>query len=89
MGPLEILKLLVYKNRIKRTRLIILGVLPEYRRTGIDGLLYWYTMVNGKKKGYVDAELSWVLETNYVMIRSIEHMGGFPYKRYAIYEKEL
>jgi len=44
---------------------------------------------NGRNNGYKWAELSWVLETNELMIRGIEQMGAKPYKRYRIVEMPL
>jgi hypothetical protein len=33
--------------------------------------------------------LAWVLEDNELMARAIEYVGGIPYKRYRLYQKEL
>jgi hypothetical protein len=34
-------------------------------------------------------ELSWILEDNLGVRRILELLGGDPYKRYRIYEKDL
>jgi hypothetical protein len=34
-------------------------------------------------------ELSWILEDNLGVRRILEALGGTPYKRYRIYEKDL
>jgi hypothetical protein len=36
-----------------------------------------------------EAEMSWILESNKGMRSIIESIGGWPYKRYRIYEKNL
>ncbi|HCJ67634.1 MAG TPA: N-acetyltransferase, partial [Elusimicrobia bacterium] len=59
-----IVKFLWYKNKIDALRLITLGVCPEYRKKGIDGLLYLESLKGAMKKGYKFCEFSWVLEEN-------------------------
>jgi len=39
--------------------------------------------------GYDGAELSWTLEDNVLISRTIEAVGAKPYKRYRIYETSL
>lgn len=41
------------------------------------------------KRGVRAAELSWILEDNRGVCSIIESIGGVPYKRYRVYEKEL
>jgi hypothetical protein len=41
------------------------------------------------KKGYEQAEMSWLLEDNVLMQRGCELMGGRLYKKYRIYEKRI
>ena len=38
---------------------------------------------------YTGAELSWTLEDNVQINRTIEAVGAIPYKKYRIYEKTL
>jgi GNAT superfamily N-acetyltransferase len=80
-----------YKIRscIDGIRVLILGVLEPYRGTGVDALLYYETTLAALPKGYRNAEMSWVLETNDPMNRAIQFMGGQVYKTYRIYEKPL
>jgi hypothetical protein len=65
----------------------ILGVLNQYRGNGVDAMMYYETAKAAAKKGYKFAEASWILETNDMMNRPIEMMGGKIYKTYRIYEK--
>jgi GNAT superfamily N-acetyltransferase len=88
--PLGLFKLKSNLKRIKTGRLIALGVLPHYRRRGIGELLILQTFVyGGDKLGYTGAELSWTLEDNTLINRTIEAVGGRRYKTYRIYEKSL
>ena len=82
-------KILSACNKIDSIRVLTLGVKEKYRRQGIDALLYYYSYVEGKKKGYRRAELSWILEDNSLMNRALENMGAKVYKRYRIYDYPL
>ncbi|MDP8205339.1 MAG: hypothetical protein P9L92_01645 [Candidatus Electryonea clarkiae] len=70
-------------------RFPIMGVLEEYRGRGIDAVFYHDLFIEGVKKGYTWSEMSWILETNTMMNRAAEMMGGKRYKTYRIYEKEV
>lgn len=70
-------------------RVLILGVMEPYRGKGIDALLYYETAMAALPKGYKNAEMSWILETNDPMNRAIQFLGGQVYKTYRIYEKPL
>lgn len=74
---------------INGVRVWALGVLDEYRATGIDALLYYELLRRGLPQGYVDIEMSWILENNDMMNRAIEMLGGRVYKIYRVYEKAL
>jgi len=89
LGPLGMLKFLYYRRKVKKIRVMLLGVRPEFRRRGVEGLLYIETFRRGLQKGYVKAECSWILESNPLMQHGIEAMGGKRYKTYRIYETKL
>lgn len=86
VGPLGALKFLYYSRKIKTIRVMLLGVKHAFQKKGLEGLLYVETFRNGIKKGYENAECSWILENNILMQRGIEAMGGKRYKTYRIYE---
>ncbi len=77
------------RNTINQLRLVTFGVIPEFQRRGIDMLLFEEIYKAGHRHGYLWGELSWVLETNELMIRGTEQMGAFEYKRYRIVEIPL
>ncbi|MEM2983032.1 MAG: N-acetyltransferase, partial [Candidatus Bathyarchaeia archaeon] len=76
-------------RNIKGLRILVLGVLEEYRNMGVDVLLYFETFKEGIRKGYTHGEMSWVLEDNVKMMRPIEALGARHYKTYRIYEYPL
>jgi GNAT superfamily N-acetyltransferase len=84
-----ILRVLWASRRITRIRVLLLGVLPEWRARGIDALLYRHIWEAGRKRGYDWAEAGWILEDNHAMINGLVRMGFEPYKTYRIYERPL
>ncbi len=89
MYPFGVLKFLWYRRKINRFRLALMGVAEEYRSLGLDAIFYVETARIASKKGYKRIEGSWILESNTMMNRIIERLGGQRYKTYRIYEKAL
>lgn len=90
--PFGLLKLLWHtkvSNKVDQCRLITFGVIPEYRRVGLDMMLYAETLRRGHEYGYKWGELSWILETNDLMRHGVEQMQAFVYKRYRVMEMPL
>jgi GNAT superfamily N-acetyltransferase len=90
--PLTLLKLLWHwkvHSAVDSVRVLALGVLEPYRGRGVDALLIYETARAALSKGYKWGEMSWILETNDMMNRDIEMMGGEVYKIYRIYQKPL
>jgi len=77
------------RNSINGIRILALGIVPEYLKSGIDAVFYVDTYNIGTAKGYHWVEMSWVLEDNVLMTRAAELMGAKPYKRYRLYDKKL
>ena len=86
--PFGIFKLLWHSRKIDHPRILVMGVIHEYQRRGIDAVFYVRTWDAGKKRGYTWGEMSWILEDNEMMKRAMELMGGKVYKTYRIYEME-
>jgi GNAT superfamily N-acetyltransferase len=84
--PLGLLKILYHKRSITSVRVIVLGVIQEYRTAGVAAGFYAELFRRAKRLGYEGGEMSWVLEDNVLMDRSIEALGGKRYKTYRIYE---
>jgi GNAT superfamily N-acetyltransferase len=87
--PLTLLRFLWHRRKISSFRLWALGVLPEYRNLGIDAIFYVETARKAFAKGYERCEMSWILESNDMMNRIIERLGGKIYKTYRLYQKPV
>jgi GNAT superfamily N-acetyltransferase len=87
--PFGFIKLMTQKKKIKWSRIIVLGVLPEYQRKGLDAVFYWEIVNRAADIGILLGEASWVLEDNEMMKRGAEVMNGSIYKTYRIYNKEI
>ncbi len=87
--PFGWLKFLLGKRKIKYARTLLMGVLPEYRKLGVDMALVYQTMVNAFAKGTTSGECSWILADNKPMNRILTSYGADMYKTYRIYEKEV
>lgn len=87
--PFGWLKFLWYKRKVDGLRVLIMGVLEEHRLKGIEALFYQKACRVAKGRGYDWAEMSWILEDNYDVIRGIERMGGERYRTYRIYDLPL
>ncbi len=89
--PFGLPKLLWYARpgAIKSLRVIIMGVLKQFRGQGIDLMLYNHAFQAASAKGYISGEFSQILETNRLMVRAAEMMGATRYKTHRMYEKAL
>ncbi len=82
-------RMLLNKRKTKRFRVVALGVLEEYRSSGIGALFYLEVVNRGFAKGYTHADGSWVLEINDAMNKGVTMLGGILYKKHRLYEKTL
>lgn len=89
LGPVQLLKFLYYRKKITGLRSIVFGLKKEFRRTGINVVLYYETEKAGARLGYRWCEMSWNLEDNDLINRFDEAVGGKLYKKYRICEKSL
>jgi hypothetical protein len=87
--PRALLRLLLRRRYIDQARLLLLGVLPEYRTFGLYPLLLSELGRQLRGGPYRRAELSWVLEDNRDINQPAERAGARRYKRYRIYQKAL
>ncbi len=88
----QLLKLIWHwkvRRDLTSVRVWALGVLEAYRGTGVDALVYYEMLRRGLPRGYVDVEMSWILENNDMMNRTIQMLGAEVYKIYRVYEKAL
>jgi len=90
--PFGLFKLLWW-TKVRRAadgvRVLTMGVLPEYRKRGLDNVFYLETFERGVARGYHWGEFSWILENNEMMNRAAENLGYRRYKTYRIYDYQL
>ena len=87
--PFGWLKFLLNKRRINYARTILMGVLPEHRKLGIDVALVHKMMKGAFAKGVTAGECSWILADNKPMNRILESYGADKYKTYRVYERSV
>jgi hypothetical protein len=76
------------KHIFTRTRITIMGVRPNYQKSGIESALFWHmNEVMKKKPQYTEVELSWVGDFNPKMRMLHEAVGGVFSKRHVTYRK--
>jgi GNAT superfamily N-acetyltransferase len=76
-------------KRVDLVRIMVLGVLPEYRGKGIDAVMYWETLQRAARHGVFLGEASWVLEDNTMMNHGLKLMQADPYKTYRVFDRAL
>src|SRR5256886_14510065 len=84
-----ILKVLWHSRKIHRARVLLLGVIPELRGRGIDGVLYEWVWGNCVKHGMASGEGGWILEDNAPMTKAADQLGFHVAKIYRIYDNGL
>lgn len=87
--PFGFLKVLTGRKKIDGIRVIIMGIIPEYQRKGIEAVFINNTIKIGNSKGYNFAEISWVLEDNVPMVQTAINLGAEKYKTYRVFDKQI
>jgi GNAT superfamily N-acetyltransferase len=85
----RISRLMRMRRHIPRVRLMFFGIRPQWRRVGVDAVLFQELYEYGAPRGYRQGEPSLLLEDNEMVIRPSAAMGGREYKRWRIYEMPL
>jgi GNAT superfamily N-acetyltransferase len=76
-------------RRIRRARILLLGILPEYQGKGIDAMLYHWIWTRCGDLGMTWGEAGWILEDNPAMNAGLEKMTFRVYKTYRLYDRPL
>lgn len=84
--PFGWLHLVFGKKKITWSRVITLGVIPQYQKRGLDAVFYYEIVQRAHDLGIDLGEASWILEDNEMMNRGAEVMKGDLYKKYRVYE---
>jgi GNAT superfamily N-acetyltransferase len=84
--PLGWLKMLWYRRRIDQVTFKLFGLRKEYRRRGIDTLLYYKAIKAAAERGYRWLDGSTTSEFNPGVIRMAERLGAERYKWFRLYQ---
>jgi hypothetical protein len=84
-----ILKVLLASRTITRVRILLLGLVPEFRMSGADALMVHWIWEHGYAKGYRWAESGWILEDNAPMNNAMLRLGFERYKTLRLYDRPL
>lgn len=87
--PFGFLKYLWYKRKVKSARILILGVIEEYRNMGIDIVLYKTNQENLAQRGIHQVEAGYVMENNHKMHSILRKIGAKKIKEYRMYRLDL
>ena len=88
--PTGLLKLLLCRHRIRTARVMLMGVKTKYRKHGFDFMML-HRMYDAmlRKTSLKNIEMSAILEDNRMMIRALERLNAYPYKKYIVMKKTL
>ncbi|MGH7508406.1 MAG: GNAT family N-acetyltransferase [Gemmatimonadales bacterium] len=77
------------RRRIRRARILLLGVHPDYQGKGVDAMLYHWIWTRSGERGIYWGEAGWILEDNAAMNAGLEKMTFRVYKTYRLYDRPL
>jgi GNAT superfamily N-acetyltransferase len=90
LTPFNIIPFLLrFSGKLNRGRLLTLGVKKEFRGKGIELLLIKQAIISAKKMGWEYGDMSWTLEDNDLINKTIEAVGGKLYRKYRVYQKKI
>jgi GNAT superfamily N-acetyltransferase len=70
-------------------RVPLMGVKAEYRKKGVDAVMYHYVLEAMLKGRYEHSDSGWILGINENMVSIAKNFGSQIYKTYRYYEKAL
>lgn len=79
------------RPKITWIRIPLMGIKPEYRRMGLDLMMYHHIreVMRNRARPYHHVDSSWILETNQDLIGVLEKIGMKKYKTHRFYQKDL
>jgi GNAT superfamily N-acetyltransferase len=77
------------REKIRKARIPLLGILPEYRGRGLDAVLYHWIWTKAAEHGMYWGEAGWILEDNAAMRAGLEKMRFTVYKTYRLYDRAV
>ncbi|HOT89767.1 MAG TPA: hypothetical protein PL028_09530, partial [Bacteroidales bacterium] len=85
LGNSDLIRLLRYmkkKKKHKRVRLFLFGLTEKYRKSGLDAILFLESFKFAQTKGFEECEISWLLETNKLVISHSMDMDAKVYRKW-------
>jgi GNAT superfamily N-acetyltransferase len=76
-------------KRIPRLRVLLLGVMPEFRGKGLDAALYHWIWKKAIANRIYWGEAGWILDDNAAMNAGMGKLGWKQYKTYRLYDRPL
>ena len=76
-------------NRLRRLRILLLGIVPEWRGKGVDAMLYHWIWTKSREREIYWGEAGWILEDNPAMNAGLEKMEFTVYKTYRMYDRPV
>ena len=87
--PFGFLRLIRNKRQITKMRVLSINVVPEYQRWGLGVVLLGGLIKPMQAWGMLEAEFSWVLESNTLSRGSLEKGGAKLDKTYRMYDYDI
>jgi GNAT superfamily N-acetyltransferase len=87
--PFGFLRLIRNKREITKMRVLSINVVPEYQRWGLGVVLLGGLIKPMQAWGMLEAEFSWVLESNTLSRGSLEKGGAKLDKTYRMYDYKI
>jgi GNAT superfamily N-acetyltransferase len=87
--PLGWARIAAALRRIRTASFKLIGVVPEFRSTGLYALLIQHVVDGLRTAGYERLEASLIHEDNGAMRHVVESAGCEPYRRYRVYERPI
>ena len=87
--PFGFVRLFRNLKKTRNIRLILLGVLPQYRGRGIENALVLHVSQRGYEMGFHEMEQSLIVETNEPMLRALNYYPVKRKKTYRLFKKNL
>ncbi len=87
--PFGWLKFVLALKRIRNVRVLTLGIKKDYRMRGFQSIMFERSLRAALKRGYSGCEVSWLLEDNDLIVRTVRLWGGRLYKTYRMYDRAI
>jgi hypothetical protein len=93
INPWNKFRFMLLKNSkiVTRSRITIMGVVPEFQGKGIESAIFWHLReaINKKRLHYKEIEISWVGDYNPKMKATLDAMKANPGKKHITYLKKI